>query len=101
MNKHDSHRNDSSHFGDDAPSLPLRGSGKPPRRAILASHLVFTGYAHWLPNDLRGSGSDDIRKDELKSLGEVLPGRQYPQPQREEVKQFFRSAEDQLEHERI
>jgi hypothetical protein len=63
--------------------------------------LVFTGYAHWLPNDLRGRGSDDVRKDELKSLGDVLPGRQYPQPPRDDVKAFFRSAEDELEHERI
>jgi REP element-mobilizing transposase RayT len=81
--------------------LPLRGSSNRPRRQILASHLVFTGYAHWFPNDLRGSGSQQIRKDELKPLGDILPGRQYSQPPREAVKQFFREGEEKIEHERI
>jgi hypothetical protein len=71
------------------------------RRVILASHLVFTGYAHWFPNDLRGSGSTEVRKDELKPLGEILPGRQFPQPPREDVKRFFREGEQRIEHERI
>jgi REP element-mobilizing transposase RayT len=81
--------------------LPLRGAQRPPRQIILASHLIFTGYAHWLPNDPRGSGSSDIRKDELKPLGDILIGRQFPQPPREIVKQFQREAEPKLEHERI
>lgn len=81
--------------------LPLRGSNNPSRRVILASHLIFTGYAHWFPNDLRGSGSEQIRKDEIKPLGDILPGRQYPQPPRDQVRQFFREAEDIIEHERI
>jgi hypothetical protein len=101
MDEHDPQGNKLPLSTNSASRLPLRGSRNAPRRAILASHLVFTGYAHWLPNDLRGSGSDDVRKDELKSLGDVLPGRQSPQPPRDDVKQFFRSAEDQLEHERI
>jgi REP element-mobilizing transposase RayT len=67
---------------------------------ILASHLVFTGYAHWLPNDPRGSGSEELRKDDLKDLGDILPGRQFPQPPREEVREFHREAEPLLEHER-
>jgi REP element-mobilizing transposase RayT len=79
-------------------SLPLRGSADAPRRVILASHLVFTGYAHWLPNDLRGSGSDEIRSNVLKPLGEILPGRQFPQPSREEVREFHREAQARLEH---
>jgi REP element-mobilizing transposase RayT len=101
MNEHDPQGNKLPLSTNSASRLPLRGSRNFPRRAILASHLVFTGYAHWLPNDLRGSGSDDVRKDQLQSLGELLPGRQYPQPPRDDVRQFFRSAEDQLEHERI
>jgi REP element-mobilizing transposase RayT len=81
--------------------LPLRGAKNPPRRVILASHLIFTGYAHWLPNDPRGSGSDQIRKDTLKPLGGIQPGRQYPQPPRDIVKKFHREAEPKLEHDRI
>jgi REP element-mobilizing transposase RayT len=79
----------------DAPSPPSAN------QIILASHLVLTGYAHWLPNELRGSGSEQIRKDELKPLGEILPGRQFPQPPREAVREFHRAAEPLLEHPRI
>jgi REP element-mobilizing transposase RayT len=83
------------------PRLPLRGSPTPPRRTILASHLIFTAYAHWLPNDPRGSGSSQIRNDDLKPLGDILPGRQYPQPPREIVRQSHRQAEPLLDHPRI
>ena len=58
--------------------LPLRG-----RRIILGSHEVFTGYAHWLSNDLRGSGSTEIRKEELSELGPI---------------HLYRSAEPLLDH---
>jgi len=71
---------------------------RPARRIILASHLVLTGYAHWLPNDLRGSGSEQIRNDDLKPLGEILPGRQFPQPPRDAVREFHQAAEPLLEH---
>ena len=43
------------------------------RRSFLASHLVLHGYGHWLSNDPRGSGSESVRKDELKTLGEIHP----------------------------
>jgi hypothetical protein len=77
--------------------LPLRGSN-PPRRVILAAHLVLTGYGHWLGNDPRGSGSTEIRKDELKQLGEIHEGRKRVQPPRAELKAFYRAAEPLLEH---
>jgi REP element-mobilizing transposase RayT len=81
--------------------LPLRGKTNAPRQIILASHLIFTGYAHWLPNDPRGSGSAEIRKADLKPLGDIQFGRQYPQPPRDVVKNFQRDAEPLIEHERI
>jgi REP element-mobilizing transposase RayT len=81
--------------------LPLRGSRNPPRRVIIASHLVLTGYAHWFSNDLRGSGSEETRKDDLKALGDILPGRQFPQPPREDIREFHREAEPLLQHERM
>jgi hypothetical protein len=80
---------------------PLRGNNRAPRRVILASHLVFTGYAHWLGNDPRGSGSEEIRKDELKPLGEIQHGRKRVQPPKHEIKQFYRDAKPLLEHETI
>lgn len=82
------------------PSLPLRGA-KPPRRVILASHLIFTGYAHWLSNDPRGSGSTETRKDELKELGEIHSGRKAIQPPRDELQKFFRDAKPKLDHDQI
>ena len=81
---------------------PVRGRQQsPPRRVILASHLVFTGYAHWLGNDPRGSGSETIRKEELKQLGEIHHGRKPVQPPKQEVKRFYRAAQPLLEHETI
>ena len=80
-------------------SLPLRGSPPPTaRRVLLASHLVLHGYGHWLSNDPRGSGSETIRKDELKELGDIHPGRKRVQPPRKELKAFYRQAEPLLEH---
>lgn len=71
------------------------------RRAILASHLVIHGYGHWLSNDPRGSGSETIRKDDLKDLGDIHHGRKRVQPPREELREFYREAEPLLEHETI
>ena len=71
------------------------------QRVILASHLVFTGYGHWLSNDPRGSGSEEIRKDELKDLGEIHHGRKRIQPPRSELREFYREAQPLLEHETL
>jgi REP element-mobilizing transposase RayT len=72
---------------------------RPAIRHILASHLVFTGYAHWLSNDPRGSGSTDTRKDELRELGDIHLGRKRVQPSREELRKFRRDADNVLQHE--
>jgi len=58
----------------------------------------MTGYGHWLPNDPRGSGSTEVRKDDLKDLGEVHFGRKRVQPPRDELRSFFRVVEPKLEH---
>lgn len=79
--------------------LPLRG--KPARRVILGAHLVFHGYGHWLSNDPRGSGSHELRKDELKELGDIHLGRKPVQPPRDELRRFYREAKTLLEHETI
>src|SRR5439155_7880261 len=65
---------------------------------VLASHLVFMGYGHWLPNDPRGSGSSEVRKPELKDLGAIHFGRKLDQPTRDELRAFFREGEPLLEH---
>jgi REP element-mobilizing transposase RayT len=51
-----------------------------------------------LSNDPRGSGSEAIRKEELKELGEIHPGRKRVQPPRKELKAFYRKAEALLDH---
>jgi hypothetical protein len=68
---------------------------------VIAVHLVFHGYGFWLPNDLRGSGSTEVRKDELRELGDPHFGRRpdWDQPSRDELKEFSRQAEPMLEHE--
>jgi REP element-mobilizing transposase RayT len=81
---------------DDCGSLILRV--RQPRRVILAAHLVFTGYGHWLSNDPRGSGSIETRKEELRELGEIHHGRKHVQPSREELRKFYRVAEPRLDH---
>src|SRR6266568_840708 len=67
-------------------------------KVVLASHLVIMGYGHWFPNDLRGSGSFEIRKPELKDLVEIHFGRKEDQPTRDELRAFFREAESLLDH---
>jgi hypothetical protein len=59
------------------------------------------GYGHWLPNDLRGSGSDEIRNELLAALGEIHLGRKQQQPDRSELKAFHRQARPLLEQEII
>ena len=68
------------------------------RRVILASHLVFHGYGHWLPNDPRGSGSKVIRNEELEEFGPIHLGRKVEQPSRRELKGFYRRSEGMLAH---
>ncbi len=68
-----------------------------PARTTIGHHVILTGYGHWLPNDPRGSGSDDTRKPELRPLGEVHHGRRRVQPTREKLKSFHKQAEPLLE----
>ena len=59
------------------------------------------GYGHWLPNDIRGSGSDEIRRDLLKELGEIHHGRKRVQPPRQQIKAFHQQAKPLLQDEVI
>src|SRR5258708_39029201 len=66
-------------------------------RMIIGHHLILHGYGHWLPNDPRGSGSDEIREGKLVDLGPVHKGRKRTQPSREELREFKRDAEGKLD----
>jgi hypothetical protein len=65
---------------------------------VKAAHLVLMGYGHWMPNDPRGSGSEEIRKSGLERLGLIHFGRKRVQPPRAELKAFHREAKQILQH---
>lgn len=78
--------------------LPLRRSRRTHQRIIIAHHLILHGYGHWLPNDPRGSGSDEVAAGKLRALGPAHHGRKRVQPPREELRAFYRKAEPLLEY---
>ncbi|MFT3785186.1 MAG: hypothetical protein QM770_03350 [Tepidisphaeraceae bacterium] len=67
-------------------------------RVTIAAHYILNGYGHWFPNDIRGSGSIEVRKGELRDLGPIHHGRKRVQPPREDLRAFFREAEPKLDH---
>ena len=66
--------------------------------AVIAHHLVLTGYGHWLPNDPRGSMSAEVRREHIDALGDRHLGRKWKQPSREELRAFHQRAKEELEH---
>jgi hypothetical protein len=64
---------------------------------IIAHHLVLSGYGTWLSNDIRGSGSDETRKEALRTLGPIHRGRCPRQPTRDQLRAFFRDADPLLD----
>jgi hypothetical protein len=68
------------------------------RRVTLAAHVILTDYGHWLPNEIRGSVSEEIRKEELKQLGGIHHGRKRVQPSRKELREFHEQADSLLEY---
>jgi REP element-mobilizing transposase RayT len=68
---------------------------------VIAYHLVWTAYGTWLPNDPRGSGSQEVLRPELIPLGESHFGRRARQPARSTVREFYAEAEPLLKHDVI
>jgi REP element-mobilizing transposase RayT len=60
--------------------------------------LIWTLYGHWLANDLRGSGSEELRDEKFAPLGPIYHGRkpQHLQPSRAELRAFHQQAEPLL-----
>ncbi len=69
-----------------------------PRPLVIAYHLVWTAYGAWLPNDPRGSGSQEVRKVELAELGPTHLGRRQVQPAGATIRAFYREATPHLQH---
>ena len=69
-----------------------------PQPLVIAYHLIWTGYAHWLPNDPRGSGSKDVKSDVLAQLGDLHYGRKKIQPPGKEVQAFYEQAQKMMKY---
>ncbi len=69
-----------------------------PRPMVIAYHLVWTGYGHWLPNDPKGSGSDEVRSEAIAELGEAHLGRRRVQPNPQIVRESYNDAAPRLKH---
>jgi REP element-mobilizing transposase RayT len=65
---------------------------------VAGFHLIWTAYGWWLPNDPRGSSSEEIRVEKIKDLGELHHGRKKIQPRRREVLEFYDEASEVLKH---
>jgi len=59
---------------------------------VIAYHAIFTTYGTWLPNDPRGSYSKAVYNEQLRLLGEIKYGRQYPQPALRKLRRFWTEA---------
>ncbi|MFA5864163.1 MAG: hypothetical protein WC975_05690 [Phycisphaerae bacterium] len=79
--------------------LPLREGFTTKNRLVLAHHLIFTGYGHWIANDPRGSESVELREKKFEDLGPIHPGRKRIQPPRGQVKEFYKQANPRMEFE--
>jgi REP element-mobilizing transposase RayT len=62
------------------------------RPLLIAYHLVWTSYGHWLPNDPRGSGSKTVLNEKIAALGELHYGRKRVQPPGRLVRDFYQQA---------
>ncbi len=65
---------------------------------VVGFHLVWTAYGWWLPNDPRGSWSEEVRVEAIGALGEAHYGRKLTQPKSEELRRFYEQARDVLKH---
>jgi len=68
---------------------------------VAAYHLIWAAYGCWLPNDPRGSSSHNLRVDKFAPLGAVHYGRKEKQPPSKDLREFYRQADDLLEHQRL
>jgi len=65
---------------------------------IAGYHLIWTAYGYWLPNDPRGSTSQEICSAKIASLGELHYGRRKIQPAGHVIREFYEAAQGVLKH---
>jgi REP element-mobilizing transposase RayT len=66
-------------------------------RIVIGHHIILHGYGEWLPNDPRGSGSEELRQDKLADLGSIHRGRKRVQPSKQELRRFYQNANPRLD----
>lgn len=65
----------------------------------LSWHLVWTVYGWWFPNDPRGSWSAEVWSPSLQCLGSVEErGRRLAQPSRQQLRNWFSTAQKHLKY---
>src|SRR5947207_8262976 len=65
---------------------------------VIAYHLIWTLYGWWLPNDLRGSTSTEVRCPWLRGLADLHFGRKQIQPASRDIRAFYADASLSLKH---
>jgi len=65
---------------------------------IPAFHAIWTAYGWWLPNDPRGSWSEEVWHPEIRDLGERYLGRRPEQPTPDALRDWLASAQGELRH---
>ena len=66
---------------------------------VAAYHLIWTAYGHWLPNDPRGSTSQEVHCANIAPLGELHYGRKRIQPAGQIIREFYEAARGVLKYE--
>ena len=67
-------------------------------RLLIAYHLIWTAYGHWLANDPRGSGSTVVLSPKIAALGELHFGRKRQQPPGAVIREFYAEAQKLLSY---
>ncbi len=65
---------------------------------VAAYHLIWTTYGSWLPNDPRGSNSEEVCCAKIAQLGELHVGRKRIQPAGQVIQEFYEAARGVLKH---
>ncbi len=66
---------------------------------VAGYHLIWTTYGSWLPNDPRGSNSQEVCCAKIAPLGELHFGRKRIQPAGKVIREFYEAAQGVLKHE--
>ncbi|MCL2701853.1 MAG: hypothetical protein FWE88_09220 [Phycisphaerae bacterium] len=63
---------------------------------IIATHIILSGYGHWLPNDLRGSHSKTVFAPRIAELGSLHAGAKATPPPVVALREFHKQARTAL-----